>query len=92
MKETFRVETALSQNVSLNYSANESIFTLDLLKHNAVYGDSFTYSCGDDVQRLFRKLLEKAANAGSVEVQPVHGCVPLCYDPWSPSVGRGPTA
>lgn len=59
MKETFRVETAVSQNVSLNYSANESIFTLELLKHNVVYSDSFIYSCGDNVEHLFRKYLGK---------------------------------
>lgn len=43
MEETFRVETALSQNVSLNYSANESIFTLELLRHNVVYSDNLIY-------------------------------------------------
>lgn len=43
MKETFPVETAVSLNVALNYSANESIFTLELLEHNVVYSDSFTY-------------------------------------------------
>lgn len=59
MEETFRVETAVSQNVSLNYSANESIFTLELLKHNVVYIDSFIYSCGDNVQRLIRKCFGK---------------------------------
>lgn len=45
MKETFRVETAVSQNVSLNYSANESIFTLELLKDNVAYSDNLIYSC-----------------------------------------------
>lgn len=43
MKETFRVETAVSQNASLNYSANESRSTLDLLKHSVVYSDSLIY-------------------------------------------------
>ena len=36
-KESFRVETAVSQNVSFNYSASVTIFTLKLLKRSVVY-------------------------------------------------------
>lgn len=55
MKEPFRVETAVSQNVTLNYSANESIFTLELLKHNVVYSDNLFIH----VERMFSIFAEK---------------------------------